>query len=214
MMCQKRFAFFLPIVLSIFLATVNSFAQTPIPGTPVPEPAPGQDEITTQQARLELARLLSYSKRYDEAIAEYKMLLKDTPDDFTVQAELARVYYWKGDETRALTMLRALPQTALDTESALVLADIYAATKQYEQATALYKRHLQSTPNDDTTRLKLADTLSWMKQYPESLAQYKQILAKHPHDIQVRRRYARVLSWAGRTDDAIKELQMTLKPTP
>lgn len=177
-------------------------------GTP---PGPAADEIPDWQARLELARLLSYMKRYDESIAEYEQVLKQKPDMLPAKAELARVLFWSGQTDKAFKMLQPIPLDDLDDQSRQVMADLYTARKDYTQAESIYQSYLKAHPDDLKVRLKLADLLSWTKRYPESLVQYEAILKAKPDDVQVRRKYAQVLSWAGRKAEAMAELRKTLK---
>ncbi len=182
------------------------------PELPAPAPAPGAlaGEIPDWQARLELARLLSYTGKYGESAAEYEKVLAVRPDDPAVSAELARVLFWSGKRDAAMARLDALPKEALDAQSRLLLADLLAADGQYDKAGTMYKELLAKAPDDLKIRLKLAELLSWKKEYPASLAEYERILSARPDDVQVRRKYALVLSWAGRNEEAIAQLKKTL----
>jgi tetratricopeptide (TPR) repeat protein len=183
--------------------------QTSAPAVTPPGPAP--EVIPDWQARLELARILSYMKRYDESIAEYEQVLKEKPDLLAAKAELARVLFWSGQTDKSFKMLQPIPLEDLDDQSRQVLADLYTARKDYTQAESIYQSYLKAHPDDLQVRLKLADLLSWTKRYPESLVQYEIILKAKPDDLQVRRKYAQVLSWAGRKAEAMAELRKTLK---
>jgi len=176
------------------------------------KPQAGQLEKTIPdwQARLELARLLSYLKRYDESIAEYQKVIREKPDSVEARTELGQVLFWSGKKEEALKTLEQVPLEKMDDPARTVLADLYRAQKKYEQAEALYRAYLHKHPEDWGIRLKLADLLSWNKRYRESLAQYEIILKARPGDRQVRRKYALVLSWAGRKAEAIKELRKSL----
>ncbi len=211
------------LILSLALAA-HCWAASPVfsqPAAPAPEakpiiPAPAPEpkaltgEIPEWQARLELARLLSYTGKYGESAAEYEKVLAARPGDPAASAELARVLFWDGKRDKAMALLAALPKDRLDAASGALLADLLAADGKYAQAEALYREQLAKAPQDLKLRLKLAELLSWKKDYPASLAQYEEILAARPNDLQVRRKYALVLSWAGRNDDAIAELKKTL----
>jgi len=174
---------------------------------------PGQsaDVIPDWQARLELARILSYMKRYDESIAEYEHVLKEKPDLLAAKAELARILFWSGQTDKAFKMLQPIPLEDMDDQSRQVLADLYTARKDYTHAENIYQSYIKAHPDDLKARLKMADLLSWTKHYPESLVQYEIILKAKPDDLQVRRKYALVLSWAGRKAEAMAELRKTLK---
>ncbi len=209
---------FLLVLAALFGTAPSVFSQPAAPTPagkpdipkPSPEPKALAGEIPDWQARLELARLLSYAGKYGESTAEYEKVLAARPDDPAVSAELARVYFWDGKRDKAMEILSALPKDRLDPESGALLADLLAADGKYAKAEALYREQLDRAPQDLKIRLKLAELLSWEKKYPESLAQYEKILAARPSDLQVRRKYALVLSWAGRNDDAIAEIKKTL----
>lgn len=168
------------------------------------------EDIPDWQARLELARLLSYTERYEDSAAQYKKLLEQKPGLVEARLELARVLYWKGDMDEAERIFSSVPEDELSAESRLEMADIYVARKEYEPAVEIYNRHLENHPGDHKIRLKLAQVLSWKEDYEASAEAFRTILEKRPGDIQVRRKYAQVLIWSEQFDEAIKELEKTL----
>jgi len=170
---------------------------------------PGE-EIPDWMARWELARVLSYAKRYDESITEYGKVLKEKPDLVDVKVELAKVLFWKGEGKSALKTLEQIPSKNIKGDTKVLMADLFVAQKNYGKAEPLYRAHLESHPQDQAVRLKLAEMLSWQKAYDASLTEYKKILKARPDDIQVRRRYAFVLIWAGMYSEAASELKKTL----
>lgn len=170
---------------------------------------PGED-IPDWVARWELARVLSYMKRYDESIAEYQKVLKDKPDLTEARIEMAKILFWKGDQQAAARMLEAVPAKDMTGETKVLMADLLVAQKDYVKAEPLYRSYLDNHPEDQAVRVKLADMLSWQKKYDASLAEYQKILKARPDDVQVRRRYAFVLIWAGRHAEAAAELKKTL----
>jgi len=168
------------------------------------------DDIPDWVARWELARVLSYMKRYDESIAEYEKVLKEKPGLIEAKIELAKVLFWKGDQQSAVRILEKVPSKDMTRETKVLMADLFVAQKDYAKAEPLYKSHLESHPDDQAVRLKLAEMLSWQKKYDASLAEYRKILKALPDDTQVRRRYAFVLIWAGKHSEAASELKKTL----
>lgn len=181
------------------------------PGIPAPAPESFGQDIPDWEARWELARLLSYVKRYDESLSEYRKLLAERPDLTEARAEMAAVYFWNNQPQKAMDLLEQVPMEQLDDEARVMMADIYTAQQQYELAEPLYEAALKTRPQDHGVRLKLADLLSYMKRYDDALVQYERLLEARPRDVQIRRKYARVLSWAGRSSQAITELQKTLQ---
>lgn len=196
------------------LLTMPAFGGTARSAPPLPPPpaeiATGIAEIPEWQARLELARLLSYEKRYKEALAEYEKVLQARPDLNTARMEMAKVLAWKGEPDKALSIFQGMEVKGLDDEARIALADIYVIRKEYSKAEPLYGDFLAKHPNDHTVRIRLADLLTWTKQYDRAITQFEKILADRPDDVQVRRRYAQVLGWAGRRNEAISNLRKTL----
>lgn len=189
--------------------------QAPPRADPAPPKNPARvqplnDVIADWQARWDLARALSYLKRYDESLAEYRKILAERPDDAAIRQDYGQVLLWAGRAEEAAAELARVPASQLTPTAALALADTLVARRQYGEAEAIYRKQLEREPGDQLTRLKLAEILSWTKRYDESLARYREILAALPDDEQVRRRYALVLLWAGRADEAAAELRRTL----
>ncbi len=170
---------------------------------------PGE-QIPDWAARWELARVLSYVGKYDEAVTEYRKLLAEKPDLAEARIELANVFYWEGKKQEALEMLEGVSTKDLDADSRVLIADIYVAQGKYGEAEPLYRQYLDKRPEDLVVRLKLAEMLSWEKKYGPSLSEYEKILEAKPDDTQIRRRYAFVLIWAGRHQEAAAELRKTL----
>ena len=197
------------LIMPTFYGTARS--APPPPSSPPPaEMATGITEIPEWQARLELARLLSYEKRYKESLAEYEKVLKAKPDMGAARMEMAKVLAWKGEPDKALSIFQGMEAKGLDDEARIALADIYVIRKEYSKAEPIYEDFLTKHPNDHSVRIRLADLLTWAKQYDRAIVQFEKILADRPDDIQVRRQYGRVLGWAGRREEAIANLRKTL----
>jgi tetratricopeptide (TPR) repeat protein len=192
-------------------------AEKAVPRSPAasilkPAPViPANGEIPAWVARLELARVLSYAKRYDEAITEYRKLFAVKPDLMEARIEMANVMAWKGDLEGMRRILEHVPRSKLDPKSKLLLAEAFVAQKEYDRAEKLFREYLGTRPEDQRARLKLAEVLSWQKKYDASLAEYEKLLKARPGDIQVRRKYAFVLIWKGSFNEAALELRKTLK---
>lgn len=206
------------LVVTFVLAGATGWARTGLvgpppagPGAAVPMPEMAA-EIPDWQARWELARLLSYAKRYDEALLEYDRVIKERPDAAGLRMEKVRVLFWAGRAEQALRLFEQLPKEQLGDADRVAMADIYVGLKEYDKAKAIYCEHLGRFPAEHGVRLKLAELLGWMKQYDAAIHEYRLILKALPNDSQVRRKYAFVLTWAGQREEAIRELQQSLAP--
>ncbi len=192
-------------------AAIQPAASPPVSHTPQPDLAAIGEDIPDWQARWELARLLSYVKRYDESLAQYRKLLQEKPNLQEARIEMASVLSWTGRVDEALALLHKIPQQGLNRNGRLALADIFIAGRDYPAAEALLWEELQASPDDDPSRLKLAEILSWSKRYDDSLKEYAILLKHQPDDQQLRRKYAYVLIWAGKREQAVDELRKSLK---
>lgn len=168
------------------------------------------DQIPEWQARWELARVLSYTKRYNESIAEYRKVIAERQQLYEAKIEMANVLYWMGKKEEALRAFEEVPFEKLDGRAQMTLAEVYIARKQYDKAEPLLRGLIAKDPKDHKARLKLAEMLSWNKRYKESFAEYEAILNDLPDDRQVRRKYGLVLMWSGRHSDAAAQLRKTL----
>lgn len=169
-----------------------------------------EHKISNWEARLELARVLSYLKKYDESVQEYLKLLQKKPNSAIARREYASVLFYLNKIDESLQEFSKVPPSELDDKSLIVLADLYSKKKMYPNAEYIYIEHLKKTPKDDKVRLKLAALLSWQKKYDESIYHYRILLNRLPNDIQIRRHYAQVLTWMGNEEEAIAEWKKTL----
>ena len=190
-------------------------APTPPEAPTLPEgasPVPSPKEVSDTVARLELARILAYDKKYPEAIDTFRQVLAADPENLDAKIGLSEALYWSGNIDAASKELKSVPEDKLNDKQKLTLADLLAAKKDYGPAVRIYSAYLEKVPDDLPVRLKLADTQSWMKRYPDAIANYERILKARPNDRQVRRKYGMVLSWAGQNAKAIEELRKSLEP--
>lgn len=169
------------------------------------------DDIPDWQARLELARVLSYQKKYDESIKEYLTVLKEKPGLEEAQVELATVYAYNEQPEEALAIVKTLSREKETPKRIAEIAHIFATLKMYDQAEELYRAYLAQVPDDLKIQVRLAEMLSWAKRYQESIQLFERVLQQKPNDIQVRRKYAFALIWAGDEDRGAEELRKTLK---
>lgn len=204
------------LILIIFIPLFHLIAQAEVelPSKPPTnenlKSSQEEEEISDWQARLELARVLSYLQKYEESLQEYQRLLQEHPESSIARIEMAKILFFMGRTDESLQQFSQVPSKDIDDKTWIVIADLNRKIKNYPRAEQIYSHYLEKFPEDDKVRLKLAELLSWQKRYRESVAQYHIILNHRPDDIQVRRRYAQVLTWMGEDKEAIKEWKKTL----
>lgn len=168
------------------------------------------EAIPDWMARWEIARVLSYQKKYDESIEEYKKVLQENPDLVQARLEMGQVLFYEGEKDQAMAIFGEVPVKEWDDATKALVATLYASEKRYDLAEPLYIQYLDKHPEDLKVRLKYADMLSWEKRYDESIRQYQILLAARPQDVQLRRKYAFILIWSGRQEEGVQELRQTL----
>jgi thioredoxin-like negative regulator of GroEL len=197
------------IACALFLGPAR--AADPAVSSPSPTAAPSAEaDIGDTAARLELAKVLTYDKKYTEAMDAYRQVLAAEPENLEAKIGLSEVLYWTGNSEAAAATLKGVPEDKLGDKGKLMLADLFVAKKDYEPAIRIFSTYLERKPDDWAVRLKLADVQSWTKRYPEAIASYEAILKARPHDRQVRRKYGMVLSWAGQNEKAAEQLRQSL----
>ncbi|NGX63135.1 MAG: Beta-barrel assembly-enhancing protease [Candidatus Anoxychlamydiales bacterium] len=117
--------------------------------------------IKEKRVRLEFARVLTFAKKYDEAIIAYQDLLKTQSRNWEVQIELVNVYFKQKNYRKAFLILKEIPINELDDSSQIVLADLYAYFKDYEEAKEIYLSYLEKDPFDRKVYLKYSQMITW-----------------------------------------------------
>lgn len=161
-----------------------------------------KDQISEEQARLEMARLLNNDERAQEAINQYKKLIEMDPTIFSAYIELAQIYATQNNLDVAKTLLAKIPQEKLGEKGKLTIAAIAETEGNFTVAQAIYEKLLVEN-DSQVTRFKLAGVLAWQKDYQASIAQYKKLVEARPNDVQLLRHYAQVLGWNKQFKEAI-----------
>lgn len=169
------------------------------------------------KARLALADLLSWQKRYGESIQEYETILKDEPDNQDARLKLARVHLWnKNPEQARILSEEILSKNPQDrgarstlNEMKISLGDIYITAGDYGKAERVYREILETEDNVQAKE-RLALLRAYSRHYEEALEFYDKILAENETS-ETRLHKARVLGWAKRFDDSTREYERLLQ---
>src|ERR1700730_5043742 len=143
-----------PVILTGFIAWIVFLvsAQASDTATPNPSATPsqssGETEMSETAARLELAKVLTYDKRYAEATEVYHQVLATEPENLAAKISLSEVLYWSGNSAAAAAILKGVPEDKLDDPAKLMLADLLVAKKDYEPAIRIFIAYLGKKPDD------------------------------------------------------------------
>lgn len=157
----------------------------------------------SQDVRLKLARVLSYQKKYDEAISRYREYLSTHPKDAQAHLELGDIFFWTKDADAAraeYALAAADPRIA--PKAAAKESELLFAEGRFGEAVEQSRAALEKDPSDVETRLRLARALSYEKRYDESLEEYGRILEADSQNLAALSERADVLSWVPRYDEA------------
>lgn len=103
--------------------------------------------------RVNLAKLCATGRRFDEAIAHYRVALQQKPNDARLHNNLATIYARKDDLANAVPHFRtALSLAPGYRPPAYNLASILIGQGRHEQAEAVCRRLLAENPNDATAK--------------------------------------------------------------
>lgn len=171
-------------------------------------------------AELQIARLLSWSKSYDDSVAAYEHIIEKDPRNVNAQAERARVLSWAKRFPESLKAyeeaLQAAPScTTKECPSERTLRIEYARvlswSGRYDDSLAQYEQvNLPASPTNDDERaaaLDRARTLAWAKRYPEASAQFDSVAQSGGDTFDARLGKAQVTYWSGDVRGAALQLR-------
>jgi len=113
-------------------------------------------------ARLLLARVLSWQRRYNESLAEYSRLLEKKPGDAGLRADRARVLAWSGRHEEAIREYRAaLASDPTNVDTKIGLARAVSWSGDLAGASMMYERLVAQNPELGDAWLGLAAVARW-----------------------------------------------------
>ncbi len=173
--------------------------------------------ISDFEARLTLARLLSYrSDRIEEAVREYRILLKERPKEIGLRIELAQLLMRQKKFGEAAGELQKVLATKPTDPTALAtLARVYLWTGRNEEAAKVFSRlEKPRTVPPDILR-DMARAYTWSKEYERAAGIYEMLLESpgtRRSDLYVE--LGNVRLYGGRLPQAIECYRKALKIDP
>ena len=172
------------------------------------------------EAKLKLANVLGWGKKYVEAIQSYRVLGRERPDNPEVPLRLAQMSLWSTKYDDALDQFQKLidgGDRRQETRSGFI--DAAGQAKSLDVAlhrkTALAVIDLISTENMSPELLgKAAWMLSRLRESGRAAELLTQMLAAEPTSREVRKRLAEALTEAGQLQEAEKHFRYLLRTSP
>ncbi|MEI8173097.1 MAG: tetratricopeptide repeat protein [Deltaproteobacteria bacterium] len=141
---------------------------------------PAADRISDDDARLALARVLSYDDSLlEESVREYGIFLRNRPLQTDVRYELAEVYVRQKKYRDALQEFNTvLLQQPENVRVKLAVGRIYLWTQNLEKAAFIFDELGRNKSANADVFLELARAYSWSKQYDKAIAAYQEAIRR------------------------------------
>ena len=125
--------------------------------------------------------LLSWERRFDEALAHYERALTIDPKEPKARLERAKVFLWSKRYAQARDAFgEILAESPGDRDARLALARAYSWDGRQEEARAEYQRALDAKPDDAEALLGIGQTFAWSGQGSTARPYYERALAASP----------------------------------
>lgn len=177
---------------------------------------PEEEWITDFEARLALARILAYDDHtLDESLKEYRIILKQKPDNRLVHLEMARVLIRKGDAKEALSILGSIQEMRPnDPETLVALADLEASLGHAARSRDLYMDAVRVSDQPEITKLRFANRMNMWGDFHKAEAIYREYLKTHPDKREVPLQLAAVLRSSERYGESEGIYKLLLAESP
>lgn len=153
----------LPIVWSLcYMLTFGG--SLPVHGAESVSPSPLHEE----------AKQFESAQRHEEAIATYRTMLRQDPENDEIRAALARLLSWQGSHAEAADLYREIVvRHPVDLDMRTALARVLSWKLDRKEARTLYEGVLQENPRHTEALQGLGDLLYWEDRSAEALPYYE-----------------------------------------
>jgi tetratricopeptide (TPR) repeat protein len=173
------------------------------------------------EARLQLANVLSWNKKYEEALHIYQKLAEAKPDDARLPPRLAEIALWSGQFDIALDRYYQLlkadwrqPDLWHGYVDAAAAARTLPSDPHKEMLLHIYEKLLEKPSVDAAFLGRFGWTLRRVDEPKKSVALLKRAVQLEPKSREMRRQLADALSAAEDYDEAEKQYRILLQASP
>jgi YaiO family outer membrane protein len=149
-------------------------------------------DLSSTRSLLEQAKQFEQTQRYGDAIAIYRTILGQDPENDEIRAALAKLLSWQGSHAEAAELYREIIQrhpTDLDVRTAL--ARVLSWKTDRKEAQQLYEKVLQEDPRYVDALHGLGDLLLWEGRAEVALPYYERAYVLG-HDAEIAERIASI----------------------
>ncbi len=124
------------------------------------------------------AKQFEQAQRYADAIAIYRTLLRQDPENDEIRAALARLLSWHGSHAEAAELYRALVRRhPADLDARTALARVLSWKTDRKESQQLYEGILREEPRHAEALQGLGDLLFWEQRAADALPYYERAYA-------------------------------------
>lgn len=177
---------------------------------------PQEDQISEDEARLELARILTHhDQTLSEALVQYEILLEKHPHDKVLILEASRVLIRQKKFTQALALLYpAIRENPCYSELLVEAAHAEQGLSHPKKSQELFLRALKETKDPESVLLDYANTLMMVGSFQKAAAIYQEALKNNPNSLDLNLSLAWTFVSAERYEEAEGMYQKLLFENP
>lgn len=154
-----------------------------------PGPVSGQSSPANRAEAVEQALAQVKAKQYDSALAIFRRLAEENPQDIEARVWVARLESWKGDYALAEEHYREVLRDAPNNlEAELGLVDLLSWQQRYGEAMERLRGLQAQHPQNTEVLLRLGKISRWQRHRKEALAYYEEVLRVDPANAEARNR--------------------------
>jgi tetratricopeptide (TPR) repeat protein len=157
----------------------------------------------TKENQLELARALSWEKKYGRSIQFYDNLIEQYPEDRDLLMEKAKVLTWDKKYNDSLTVYDKLLRD--DPKNATLLAEkdlVYQWAEGEKRPVEISEARPDRVSEEKGSDRDRVYELTGRGKYEEALIYYDKLIAEHPDDSSLLRKKAEILSMLKRHEES------------
>ncbi len=172
---------------------------------------------TSEKDHLKLGYALKKEGRFEEAVSNFKEVLRTEPRSIPARIALGNIYFKMRNYDEALKWFQEVIQLdPLMPKAALKAGNVYLRQGNLDKALEQFENFLNLAPKSQSieAHLNIARVLLRQKKYEAAIQQFYQALSFNPQDTSIRVAIAKAYKNQGKLEEAISELRLAHNINP
>ncbi|MFQ5585623.1 MAG: tetratricopeptide repeat protein, partial [Thermodesulfobacteriota bacterium] len=163
----------------------------------------------------DLGEIYTRTKRFPEAIDQYRKVVAINEKDIDAWGHLAELYSWTGEHDKSIVTYRdALKLAPEHLGLKTGLARVLRWSHRYGEAERLYKEALETDPNSYEAFKGLAKTYALMGNLTDAILHLERAIELYPDDAELYKELGTDLAWKKEFQEAVIALQRAVELSP